>query len=193
MHLPELIGSSGLLLLGATNIPVKPWISRKIVHMGIGTLLVNADVSDPNVIYSIYTSGTLVAGLTTIKTLKQISDGKKNDGFIKDIGIFSYVITCVSCLFLSVPYTEITPLFYSDPAGAIIGQSFNSSKIWENKTIAGTCAVLGMTLFTTHGEIGEKIIVSIIVAIIELFGGNIDNVLIGGFLIIRYIIKNNIS
>ena len=43
MHLPELVGSSGLLVLAATNAPVKPWISRKIVHMGIGTLLLNAD------------------------------------------------------------------------------------------------------------------------------------------------------
>ena len=87
MHLPELIGSSGLLFLGATNIPVKPWITRKIIHIGIGTILVNADVSDPNVVFSIYSTGSLVAGLSTIKKIKQLTDDKNNT-FIKDIGIF---------------------------------------------------------------------------------------------------------
>ena len=193
MHLPELVGSSGLLVLAATNAPVKPWISRKIVHMGIGTLLLNADISDPNVVNSIYTVGSTVALLTTAQGLKHISDGRKTDGFIKDIGIFGYVMSCCMCLLLSVPYSEITPLFYSDPAGAIIGRTIDSPKIWENKTIAGTTAVIGTTFITTHGDIPEKITVSIIVALIELFGGKIDNSLIASFLILRYLIENNIT
>ena len=193
MHLPELVGSSGLLVLAATNAPVKPWISRKIVHMGIGTLLLNADISDPIVVNSIYAIGSTVAVLTTVQGLNHISEGRKTDGFIKDIGIFGYVMSCCICLLLSVPYSEITPLFYSDPAGAIIGRTIDSPKIWENKTIAGTTAVIGTTFITTHGDIPEKITVSIIVALIELFGGKIDNSLIASFLIIRYLIENNIK
>ena len=193
MHLPELLGGSGILLLGATNAPVKPWINRKIVHMGIGTLLLNADVSDPDVVNSIYITGTVVALLTTAKGLKHISDGRKTDGFIKDIGIFSYVMSCCLCLFLTVPYKEMAPLFYSDPAGAIIGRTINSPKIWGNKTIAGTSAVIGTTLISTHGELSEKLIVSLIVAFIELFGGKIDNLLIAGFLIFRYLLENSIK
>ena len=193
MHLPELVGGSGLLLLGATNAPVKPWISRKIVHIGIGTLLLNADVSDPNVVYGIYTTGAAVAALTTAQGIKRISEGRKTDGFIKDIGIFGYVMSCCICLLLSVPYSEISPLFYSDPAGAIIGRTINTPKIWENKTIAGTGAVIGTTFITTHGELTEKITVSVIVALIELFGGKIDNSLIAGFLIFRYLLENSLK
>jgi hypothetical protein len=191
MHLPELLGSSGLLLLGATNAPVKPWISRKIVHIGIGTLLLNADISDPNIVNSIYAVGVGIGTLSTIQGLKHISDGRKTDGFIKDIGIFGYIMSCCICLLLSVPYSEISPLFYSDPAGAIIGKTINSPKIWENKTIAGTGGVIGTTFITTHGNIPEKITISIMIALIELFGGKIDNLLIASFLIARYLIENN--
>ena len=190
MHLPELAGGTGLLLLTATNAPVSPWISRKIVHMGVGTLLLNADVSDPNVVYGIYSAGALISGLTTVNGIKHISDGRKTGGIVKDIGIFSYVISCCLCLVLSVPYSEISPLFYADPAGAIVGRTLESPKIWENKTIAGTGAVLSTTFVTTSGDIPEKLVVSILVAMIELFGGKLDNSLIAFFLIIRYLIES---
>ena len=157
------------------------------------TWSLNADVSDPNVVYGIYTAGVGIAALTTAQGIKLISEGRITDGLIKDIGIFGYVMSCCICLLLSVPYSEISPLFYSDPAGAIIGRTIDSPKIWENKTIAGTSAVVGTTFITTHGDIPEKIIISIIVAFIELFGGKIDNSLIGGFLIVRYLLENSLK
>ena len=94
------------------------------------------------------------------------------------------------CLLLSVPYNEISPLFYADPAGAIIGRTTNSTKIWENKTIAGTSAVFATSLLTLNGNIEEKILSSFIITIIELVGGKIDNSLIAFFLIAKYLIQN---
>ena len=74
MHLPELAGGTGLLLLTAINAPVSPWISRKIVHMGVGTLLLNADISDPSVVSGIYTAGAgVIGGLTVTNGIKHIS------------------------------------------------------------------------------------------------------------------------
>ena len=192
MHLPELAGGTGLLLLTAVNAPVSPWISRKILHIGVGTLLLNADISDPNVVSGIYTVGAgVMGGLITTNGIKHISDGRRTDGIIKDIGIFSYVASCCFCLALSVPYSEICPLFYADPAGAIIGRTIESPKIWENKTIAGTSAVLGTAFVTVDGNLSEKITISILLTMIELFGGKIDNSLIAFFLIIKYIIQNH--
>lgn len=190
MHLPELVTGSSLLLLTTTNAPIKPWISRKILHIGIGTLLLNADISDPNVVNGIYSSCFLSGAVITNKGLNKVSDDRKNNGLIKDIGIFGYIIACYICLLLSVPYNEISPLFYADPAGAIIGRTINSTKIWENKTIAGTGAVFATSLLTLHGNIEEKILSSFIITIIELFGGKIDNSLIAFFLITKYLIKN---
>ena len=77
---------------------------------------------------------------------------------IKDIGIFGYVIACCLCLYLMVPYSEIAPLFYADPMGAIIGKTIESPKIWENKTLAGTSAIFGTSLLTIDGNIEDKII-----------------------------------
>ena len=187
MHLPELAGGTGLLLLTATNAPVSPWISRKIVHMGVGTLLLNADVSDPNVVNGIYSTSAIVSGLITANGIKHISDGRKNDGIIKDIGIFGYVFICCLCLALSVPYSEISPLFYADPAGAIVGRTIESPKIWENKTLAGTSAIFGTSLLTIDGNIEDKIITSSIITLIELFGNKVDNSLIALFLIMKYL------
>jgi len=191
MHLPELLGSSSLILLGATNAPIKPWISRKIVHIGIGTLLINADTTDPLVVNSIYTSCFLLGGYITNKGIKRISDDRTVDGFIKDIGIFGYILSCFTCLLLSVPYKEIAPLFYSDPAGAIIGRTIESPKIWQNKTLVGTTSVFTTTLITSTGDLEEKLLVSLIVTSIELFGGKIDNPLIATFLIIKYLLENH--
>jgi len=193
MHLPELLGSSSLLLLTATNAPIKPWISRKMVHIGIGTLLLNADITDPYVVNTIYSSCFLGTAYITNQGLKQISDGRKNDGFIKDIGVFGYIVACFTCLLLTVPYDEIAPLFYADPAGAIVGRTTNTTKIWENKTIAGTNAVFCTSLLTTHGEIPEKIFVATIITMIELFGGKIDNSLIAAFLISKYLLLQTYS
>jgi|TARA_A100001015_G_C14953862_1_gene697903 dolichol kinase len=190
MHLPELVTGSSLLLLTTTNAPIKPWISRKILHIGIGTLLLNADISDPNVVNGIYSSCFLSGAVITNKGLNKVSDDRKNNGFIKDIGIFGYIVACYMCLLLSVPYNEISPLFYADPAGAIIGRTTNSTKIWENKTIAGTSAVFATSLLTLNGNIEEKILSSFIITIIELVGGKIDNSLIAFFLIAKYLIQN---
>lgn len=190
MHLPELVTGSSLLLLTTTNAPIKPWISRKILHIGIGTLLLNADISDPNVVNGIYSSCFLSGAVITNKGLNKVSDDRKNNGFIKDIGIFGYIVACYMCLLLSVPYNEISPLFYADPAGAIIGRTTNSTKIWENKTIAGTSAVFATSLLTLNGNIEEKILCSFIITIIELVGGKIDNSLIAFFLIAKYLIQN---
>ena len=44
-----------------------------------------------------------------------------------------------------------------------------------------------------NGELTEKITVSVIVALIELFGGKIDNSLIAGFLIFRYLLENSVK
>tara|TARA_Y100000741_G_C18259331_1_gene560060 strand:- start:2580 stop:3167 length:588 start_codon:yes stop_codon:yes gene_type:complete len=192
MHLPELAGGTGLLLLTATNAPISPWISRKIVHMGVGTLLLNADITDPNVVSGIYiASAGAIGTLITTNGIKHISDGRRTDNIVKDIGIFGYIISCCLCLALSVPYSEISPLFYADPAGAIIGRTIESPKIWENKTFAGTGAVFGTAFITTTGDIPEKLSLSILIAIIELFGGKIDNSLIAFFLILKYIVETN--
>lgn len=193
MLLPELVAGTALLTITSANAPVSPWISRKILHMGVGTLLLNADISDPQVVSGIYTAATAVCGLITVDGMKLVSEERKNNGLVKDLGIFSYAISCFFCLALSIPYSEMTPLFYADPAGAIVGRTVKSHQIWNNKTIAGSTAVFGTTFITLPPsyELNEKIVISTFITIIELFGGEIDNLLISLFLISKYYMFTN--
>tara|TARA_B100001173_G_C15936605_1_gene525213 strand:+ start:496 stop:1074 length:579 start_codon:yes stop_codon:yes gene_type:complete len=192
MHLPELLLGVSSLLFSAINLPVKPWISRKLVHIGTGTLLLNADISDPNVINAIYTSSLIVVTSTTLNGIKHISKGRTSDGIIKDIGIFSYVLACSMCLLLEVPYSEMSPLFYADPAGAIFGRTIDSQKLYENKTLAGTSAVLSTAIITSSGGLDEKLLSGVMIMFIELFGGKIDNALIASFLFLKYFLINSL-
>ena len=188
MHLPGLAIGTALMTLTSSNAPLTPWINRKFLHMGVGSLLLNADISDPQVVLGIYTTSAAVCGLITVDGMKLVSEERKTDGLVKDLGIFSYSVSCFLCLALSVPYSEMAPLFYADPAGAIIGRTIQSPQIWNNKTIAGSTAVFGTTFITLPSsyEVHEKLVLSTIITIIELFGGEIDNSLISFFLISNY-------
>ena len=46
------------------------------------------------------------------------------------------------------------------------------------------------TLIASTGNLEEKLLVSLIVTSIELFGGKIDNPLIAIFLILRFLLEN---
>ena len=189
--LPQLATGTGLLVASAIKAPIAPWISRKIVHIGVGTLLLNADVSDPEVVTGIYAASTAVAGYTTFKGFEQLSAGRETEGVVKDMGIFSYAIACCSCLALSIPYQAMAPLFYADPAGAIVGRLSQNTTIplYQDKSVQGTVAVFTAAALSTDQELPEKLLVGILVATIELFGGKIDNSLIALFLMIRYLIQ----
>ena len=181
--LPQLIAGTGTILASAIKAPVSPWISRKIVHIGVGTLLINADISDPDVVAGIYAAGSAAAGYTAFKGINQISKGREVGGPIKDIGIFGYVMACMAALALSVDYSDMAPLFYADPAGAIVGRSFNTTEIYDGKSIGGTSAVFATAALTTDGGLEDKLMAGIVIAVIELFGGKVDNSLIALFLI----------
>ena len=181
--LPQLTVGTGVILASAIKAPVSPWISRKIVHIGIGTLLIHADVADSEVVAGIYTAGTAAAGYTAFKGINQISKGREMEGPIKDIGIFGYTVACMAALLLSVSYSDMAPLFYADPAGAIVGRSFNTTKIYDEKSIGGTGAVFATAALTTDGELEERVMAGSVIALIELFGGKIDNSLIALYLI----------
>ena len=181
--LPQLTVGTGIILASAIKAPVSPWISRKIVHIGVGTLLIHADVADPEVVAGIYTVGTAAAGYTVFKGINQISKGRETEGPIKDIGVFGYTMACMTALVLSVSYSDMAPLFYADPAGAIVGRSFNTTEIYDGKSIGGTTTVFATAALTTDGGLEEKVMAGIMIALIELFGGKIDNSLIALFLI----------
>tara|TARA_Y100001937_G_scaffold128698_1_gene206970 strand:- start:2432 stop:3028 length:597 start_codon:yes stop_codon:yes gene_type:complete len=193
MHLPELATATAMLTIVSTNAPISPWISRKILHMGVGTLLLNADLSDSQVVSGIYTTSAAVCGLVTVDGMKLVSDQRKTDGFVKDLGIFSYAISCFFCLALSVPYSEMAPLFYADPSGAIIGRTIKSAQIYNNKTLAGSTAVFGTTFITLpySYQLHERIVISTFITVIELLGGDIDNLLISLFLMSKYCMFTN--
>jgi hypothetical protein len=111
----------------------------------------------------------------------------------RDVGILGYTFSCCICVALGLSLSDIAPLFYADPAGAIVGRSMSKSGVSNpklfgtSKTLAGSVAVALVAFCSTF--LGQqqyftaRLMQSFYVAAIELFGGEFDNPLIGIFLI----------
>ena len=78
-------------------------------------------------------------------------------------------------------YNQALPFFISDPSAAMVGRTtFTSEKIilWRNKSLQGTFMVI-----LTAYALNKSIKLSISIGLVELFGCEYDNALIGGLLL----------
>ena len=101
----------------------------------------------------------------------------------RDVGITVYLLIVGAFFYGELSLTIITPVFFADPCGAIVGQFL--SKHTKNprwigeKTIGGTFSVFfATTLSLSYGTLPQKILVSGIVAIAEGLSKDYDNLFI---------------
>ncbi len=113
-----------------------------------------------------------------------------------DFGIPLYVLIIIISYLQQIPLKYMAPFFLADPIGAIIGKNINSP-IWHGKkTIAGTLGVITVSyicfsLFEKKKINNfKRILWSILIGIVEGIGGEIDNLLIGLTLILKYKLEN---
>lgn len=96
---------------------------------------------------------------------------------------------------MQLPPHVLAPLFFADPAGAVIGKAATKllgstyNPAWyENKTVAGTFAVFAFTYmslnFNCSGFARRAIAASAAVA--EAVGGEFDNLAIGAVVLIGW-------
>lgn len=156
------------------------WGSRKVLHMGTGTLLILADATDPLLAYGIY---AVTLGFVAIVSVRKLHFAD-----VGDVGIINYLIFCSICVSTGVPFSKVAPLFYADPMGAIVGRNLRTVELWgTGKSLGGTLAVFGTALLTfTDGTWASRAFAAGMIAAIELFSGKWDNPAIGAWLLTRH-------
>jgi hypothetical protein len=78
-------------------------------------------------------------------------------------------------------YNKALPFFISDPAGAMVGRTTivgDKIMLWKEKSVQGTIMVI-----LTAYALNKSAILSIGIGLAELFGGELDNALIGTLLL----------
>lgn len=155
------------------------WGSRKVLHMGTGTLLIHTDPTDPLFSIAVY--------LVTIGFVVVTCFHKLHFADYGDVGIINYLLFCSVCVTCRVPFHTVMPLFFADPMGAIVGRTVASPKLVGSKSIAGTAAVFATTFVTaSENSLEGRLLTSFMIATIELFAGKWDNPAIGAYLLFRY-------
>tara|TARA_B100001996_G_scaffold195473_2_gene149678 strand:+ start:3720 stop:5165 length:1446 start_codon:yes stop_codon:yes gene_type:complete len=156
---------------------------RKLVHMGVGCLALSLEP---------ITIAYIVIGFFSIfrNILPTMSLGieKRGKSLIQDTGIkcwlmFLFIWSVQNANNSAEVYQKALPFFISDPAAAMVGRTTGLSNkifIWNEKTLQGSL----MVLFTVYA-LRRSIILALGIGFAELFGGEYDNGLIGGILLIN--------
>jgi dolichol kinase len=168
------------------------FIARKFVHICIGLVLMNYykfNYCDKNKIEFYLLLVLLIISILT----KPFNFCHLNK---IDFGIPFYVLIIIILYLQQIPLKNIAPFFLADPMGAIIGKNIYSPILYGKKTIAGTLTVITVSYICfslfNQKEINnfKRILWSILIGIVEGIGGEIDNLLIGLTLILKYKIEN---
>mmetsp|Transcript_8326 Transcript_8326/g.8235 ORF Transcript_8326/g.8235 Transcript_8326/m.8235 type:complete len:169 (+) Transcript_8326:3-509(+) len=107
-------------------------------------------------------------------------------GTYGDVGITVYLVVLGVWYYMELPIVVLAPIFFADPAGAVVGRwvsrkapQFNPP--WMGtKTVFGSAAVLVVTFLTLHSPVGAlpRLFVALVTALMEAIGGQYDNLFI---------------
>jgi len=164
--------------------------ARKTCHAGSGALMLLLDSKDVVARCFVY----LVVVTSLAMTWRFVPKWVENFRFGKDYdwGITCYLVIVGFWFYMQLPIRVLAPLFFADPAGAIVGKFFSKRGLnvvwWENKTVAGTAAVaLFAYLSVDVPDAAARALMAVLCALAEAFGGQtFDNaviavVIIGGW------------
>jgi len=164
--------------------------ARKLTHTVSGFLILFLDPNDVIARYSVFavviSSVLMTWGVTRVIGIEPFRFGKEGD-----IGVTVYVILVGTWFFFRLPPAALSPLFFADPAGAVVGKNVESPKIYGKKSVAGSTAVfvfIVATLLAFYPPMSllKVAILAVSGTLAELVGGDYDNlciavVVIGGF------------
>ena len=165
--------------------------NRKLVHTGIGCLLISLPAKDVSMIVLLF-----LFGLVFILPSLRLGIEKYNEPLSYDVGVLCWLIFSLlwSLLHINKPiesYIKCLPFYISDPAGALVGRTTDPNFvkiIWKNKSLQGSLMILMVSYSLT-----QSVILCVTITIAELFGQEYDNALIGSILIIYSFFDPNIN
>ena len=108
--------------------------------------------------------------------------------------MLNFCFSTVAFTAIGIPLSHVSPLYYADPMGAIVGRNVNTWKVpgAGNKSIGGTLAVVltaaANLVYFTDCSHEDALFSGFLIGIVELFSGEWDNVCISGGLAIRFLL-----
>ena len=168
--------------------PMSPFLARKLCHIGSGVMMLQLDPTDYLArwfVYSVAFSSLMMVWEMGIPFQFRYSKSR-------DIGISIYLVIVVTFFYLQLPLHIIQPVFYADPMGAIVGKGLTNlnfyNPVWiGNKTVCGSIAVLMASFLSlTYGTMQEKVLISLLAALVEGISLEYDNLMIAAVVIVGY-------
>ena len=190
-----LLSAFALVLLLSISKVLPKYLARKALHIGSGTLCIIAYDKGYKTLIIIVGLIALLALLSkkvTLPTMKEYALRKKKRRV--DLGIMNFIISTVVFTMLEIPLTHVSPLYYADPMGAIVGRNIKTPGLPYSgkKSIGGTLAVIFTAflnlVYFAKASYTDAIIWAVAVGLIELYSGEWDNVAISGILALRFLI-----
>mmetsp|Transcript_37903 Transcript_37903/g.109289 ORF Transcript_37903/g.109289 Transcript_37903/m.109289 type:complete len:245 (+) Transcript_37903:87-821(+) len=163
--------------------------ARKMCHAGTGLLLLQLDSRDAQARWFVYmvATGGLVMTWELVPKLKRFRFGREHD-----VGMTVYMTVAMIWFYAQMPIRVLAPMFFADPAGAIVGKYLSSLKdrgvrnpVWwrgggTQKTLGGSAAVLLFTVvsFAPPATLAQRLCVGVLAVLAEALGGAFDNLLL---------------
>ena len=112
----------------------------------------------------------------------------------RDVGITAYLLLVSLWFGAGLPSPLLAPLFFADPAGAVVGKLVTHhapslNPIWySNKTVCGTLAVVAVTYGTVpfSEPAALRLSVALLAGAAEAVGGEYDNVALGAVVVLGW-------
>ncbi|KAF4710123.1 hypothetical protein FOZ63_003060, partial [Perkinsus olseni] len=172
-----------LLVLQFDKQHISNFAARKLCHAGTGLLMLC--LNSKYILNRLFIYALVVVSLTmTWELTPKLPNWRF--GIYGDVGITIYLLVVGFWYYMQLPVVVLAPVFFADPAGAVVGRwatrnipEFNPPWV-GSKTVLGSAAVLIIAFFTLHSPVGllSRVLVAVIVAMVEAIGGKYDNLCI---------------
>ena len=115
----------------------------------------------------------------------------------RDVGITLYLLLVSTWFALQLPALLLAPLFFADPAGAVVGKALSRhlgprwNPAWvDQKTIGGSCAVFALTWLTITYDCSplQRCALAALATLAEAVGGEYDNLAIGAVVLFGWLV-----
>ena len=175
---------------------ILPWyIARKALHVGTGVLCIAAQAQGfDSLILSV--GCIALAGILSraVKIYPMKPSAIRSEEPSVDIGMLNFCVCTLACVALKVSLVHVSPVYFADPMGAIVGLNVRSPRIpgGGQKTIVGSLAVMiaaaaSLVVFS-HAPHSSSLMWGVLIASAEPFTGEWDNAAIAALLSLRYVI-----
>mmetsp|Transcript_30359 Transcript_30359/g.66581 ORF Transcript_30359/g.66581 Transcript_30359/m.66581 type:complete len:240 (-) Transcript_30359:54-773(-) len=158
---------------------VSPFVARKLCHAGCGLGIMLMDSSQLRArlfIWAVAASSIAITwNLAPIPAFRFARP--------RDVGVTTYLLLVSVWFYMQLPAQILAPVFFADPAGAIVGK-FASTYIprynprwYQQKTLLGSTAVFLLTFATIAYEctLRKRVLVAVAAMLAEAVGGELDN------------------